>query len=167
MSPTAWKGVSTISTDASVGPGPEDETPLQTALKRSVAALKAEEVPFALAGGYALWVHGAPEPVHDVDLVVAEPDVPRAAEVLAAAGFSIERPPEDWLFKAWLEESLVDVLHRVNGVPVTSEEVGQGVVEDISHEGLRMLLREPPAVMADLPAPAQSEPVEPPAAAAE
>jgi acetyl-CoA carboxylase carboxyl transferase subunit beta len=34
---------------------------------------------------------------------------------------------------------------------------------------LRMLLREPPAVMADLPAPApaQSEPVEPPAAAAE
>ncbi len=32
---------------------------------------------------------------------------------------------------------------------------------------LRMLLREPPAVMADLPAPAQSVPVEPPAAAAE
>jgi acetyl-CoA carboxylase carboxyl transferase subunit beta len=31
---------------------------------------------------------------------------------------------------------------------------------------LRMLLREPPAVMADLPAPAQSEPVAPPAAAA-
>jgi acetyl-CoA carboxylase carboxyl transferase subunit beta len=31
---------------------------------------------------------------------------------------------------------------------------------------LRMLLREPPAVMADLPAPAQSEPVAPPTAAA-
>ena len=45
---------------------------LRDALKRSAAALKADGVPFALGGGYALWVHGAPEPDHDVDLVVAE-----------------------------------------------------------------------------------------------
>ena len=48
------------------------EPALRAALKRSAAALKADDVPFALAGSYALWVHGAPEPDHDVDLVVAE-----------------------------------------------------------------------------------------------
>ena len=37
--------------------------------------MKRDGVPFALAGGYALWAHGAPEPDHDVDLLVAEPDV--------------------------------------------------------------------------------------------
>ena len=59
-----------------------------------------------------------PEGEHDVDLVVAEPDVESAADCLAAAGFEIERPPEDWLFKAHLDGAMVDVLHRLAGEPV-------------------------------------------------
>src|SRR3954471_12315864 len=91
---------------------------LRAALKRAASALKADGTPFALGGSYALWVHGGPEPEHDVDIVVAEQDADRAAEVLAAAGFTIERPPEDWLFKATVDDAMVDVLHRLNGVPV-------------------------------------------------
>jgi hypothetical protein len=96
----------------------EAQDRLRAALKRATSALKAEGPPFALGGSYALWVHGAPEPDHDVDIVVAEPDADRAAEVLAGAGFVVERPPEDWLFKATLDDAMVDVLHRLNGVPV-------------------------------------------------
>jgi hypothetical protein len=44
--------------------------------------------------------------------------VEAAVTTLADAGFVIERPPEDWLFKARAGDVLVDVLHRVNGVPV-------------------------------------------------
>jgi hypothetical protein len=95
-----------------------EPTPLREALKRSTSALKADGVPFALAGGYALWVHGAPESAHDVDLVVDEQDVEPAAASLEKAGFTIERPPEDWLFKAYLDGAMVDVLHRLNGVSV-------------------------------------------------
>ncbi|KQY08072.1 hypothetical protein ASD37_08935 [Mycobacterium sp. Root135] len=73
---------------------------LRGALKRAASAMKAAGPDFALAGSYALWVHGAPEPVHDVDFVVAEVDAGAAAETLADAGFAIERTPEDWLFKA-------------------------------------------------------------------
>ena len=91
---------------------------LREALRRAASALKAHGPPFALAGGYALWVCGAPEPVHDVDLVVTEPDTEAAATTLGKAGFSIDRTPEDWLFKACIEGAVVDVLHRVNGVPV-------------------------------------------------
>src|SRR4029453_16189155 len=100
---------------------------LRTALKVSVSALKADGIPFSLGGGYALWVHGGPEPSHDVDLVVAETDVEMAANSMAAAGLRIERPPEDWLFKAYLDDNstdameepaLVDVLHRLPGIPV-------------------------------------------------
>jgi hypothetical protein len=56
-----------------------------------------------------------------VDLVVAESDTEAAAATLGAAGFGIDRPPEDWLFKATLDGAVVDVLHRLNGVPVAAE----------------------------------------------
>jgi hypothetical protein len=110
-----------MTTDHSTGNGSSGVSPLQAALKHSTAALKADGVPFALAGGYALWVHGAPEPEHDVDVVVTEADVPAAVESLSGAGLRIVRPPEDWLFKAYLDDALVDVLHRLNGNPVSEQ----------------------------------------------
>ncbi len=102
------------------GQSASDSDRLRAALKKSASALKADAVPFALAGSYALWVHGAPESTHDVDLVVDEGTVEQAVHSLTAAGFRIERPPEDWLFKAYLDDAMVDVLHRLNGVPVSA-----------------------------------------------
>jgi len=121
------KKVPTIVEQSSSPSDTSEEPLLRTALKRSASALKADGVPFALRGGYALWVAGGPEPSHDVDLVVAETDVELAANSLAAAGLRVERPPEDWLFKAYCdpngsepaeEPALVDVLHRLGGAPV-------------------------------------------------
>jgi hypothetical protein len=122
------KKVPTIVEQSPAPSDTSDEPLLRTALKRSASALKADGVPFALGGGYALWVAGGPEPSHDVDLVVAETDVELAATSLAAAGLRVERPPEDWLFKAYCdandstepaeEPALVDVLHRLGGIPV-------------------------------------------------
>jgi hypothetical protein len=92
---------------------------LRDALKRAASALNAQGPDFALGGSYALWVFGGPEPVHDVDFVVAEPDTEKAAATLEAAGFTIERTPEDWLFKACVgDDFVIDVLHRLNGVAV-------------------------------------------------
>ncbi len=93
-------------------------TPLREALRSAASALKENGPRFALAGSYALWAYGAPEPTHDVDLVVAESDVDDAAATLSRAGFAVERPPEDWLFKARTGDTVVDVLHRLNGVRV-------------------------------------------------
>ena len=123
----------------------EAESELRSALKHSTAALKADGVPFALGGGYALWVHGAPEPVHDVDLVVAEEDVAAAVNSLDEAGFRIERPPEDWLFKAWWGKSLVDVLHKLRGVTVTPDLVA--TAEETEVLGVRIPVLPPTPIM--------------------
>jgi hypothetical protein len=104
---------------------------LREALRRAASALKAQGLRFALAGGYALWVQGAPEPVHDVDFVVAEDDVEAAATTLSAAGFTITRTPEDWLFKARADGAVVDVLHRINGVPVDAAMILAARFEDV------------------------------------
>ena len=97
---------------------PASSTPLREALRSAASALKENGPRFALAGSYALWAYGAPEPTHDVDLVVAESDVDDAVATLGKAGFAVEQPPEDWLFKARTAETVVDVLHRLNGVRV-------------------------------------------------
>lgn len=125
------------------GGSPNDR--LRAALKRSTSALKAASVPFALAGSYALWVHGAPENTHDVDLVVAEDTTEDAVGCLAEDGFRIERPPEDWLFKAYLDDAIVDVLHRLNGVPVQRAFVEDAEVHDVL--GLRIPVLAPTEVL--------------------
>jgi hypothetical protein len=118
---------------------------LRSALKRSASALKRDGVPFALAGGYALWAHGAPEPQHDVDLAVTEADVEAAVESLRAEGFTIQRPPEDWLFKACTEDALVDVLHRLQGVPVVPDLLA--TAEEHELLGLRIPVLPPTSIM--------------------
>lgn len=104
---------------------------LRDALKQATSALKQSGPAFALGGSYSLWVHGAPEPVHDVDLVVAEQDVDHAARTLGEAGFEVERTPEDWLFKAYRNDMLVDVLHRLGGVPVDAELVARAEEHEV------------------------------------
>jgi len=113
-----------------------DTPELRAALKRATSALKRDGVPFALAGSYALWVHGAPEPAHDVDLAVREDAVEAAVDSLTAAGFAIERPPEDWLFKARTEGALVDVLHRIQGDPVDADLLARA--EEFEVLGIRL-----------------------------
>jgi hypothetical protein len=113
---------------------------LQDALKRSASALKANGPEFALAGSYALWVYGGPEPDHDVDFVVAETDVEAAAATLQDAGFRVQRTPEDWLFKACVgDEFVIDVLHRLNGVPVDKRVIDSAESHDVLAIHMRVL----------------------------
>jgi Uncharacterised nucleotidyltransferase len=101
------------------------------ALKRVAVALKQAGVRFALAGGYAAWAHGAPEPAHDVDFVVAEEDVVRAETVLVEEGLRVEHAPEDWLVKVFTDGAMVDVVHRLSNVPVGSPLLNRADEQDV------------------------------------
>ena len=108
-----------------------NDKPLREALRNAASALKEHGPRFALAGSYALWAYGAPEPSHDADIVVTESDAAAAAATLGAAGFDVEHPPEDWLFKARSGQTVVDVLHRVNGVPVQEAMLDRAEQRDV------------------------------------
>jgi hypothetical protein len=100
---------------------PSERDEIRDLLKRTAVALKQGDVPFALCGGYAAWVRGAPEPDHDADFLVPEAEADRAAKVLADAGLEVQEPPEDWLVKVVSGASFVDVLWRTCGHPVEGE----------------------------------------------
>lgn len=121
---------------------------LREALKQAASALKAHGPEFALAGSYALWAYGGPEPVHDVDFVVAEQDTEAAALTLEKAGFSIDRTPEDWLFKACVDQQFViDVLHRLNGTPVDADIIT--TADELDVLAIRMRVLSPTQVITE------------------
>jgi hypothetical protein len=107
---------------------PSERDEIRDLLKRTAVALKEGDVPFALCGGYAAWVRGAPEPDHDADFLVAAGEAERAAKVLADAGLQVEDPPEDWLVKVVSGGSFVDVLWRTCGHPVKGDLIDRSEV---------------------------------------
>jgi hypothetical protein len=109
---------------------------LREALKLVGVALKEADVPFALAGSYALWARGAPEPHHDVDFVVAERDRDRVSQILADAGLQVTQPPEDWLFKVYVDEVMVDLLFRLGGAAVSRDDLAGA--EEMEVESVRL-----------------------------
>src|SRR4051794_9519431 len=96
---------------------PELDEVLDT-LKKCAAALRDAGIPYMLGGGVAAWSRGGPESVHDVDLMIKTEDADRALDTLASAGLRPERPPEEWLVKAWDEHVLVDLIYQPRGMEI-------------------------------------------------
>jgi hypothetical protein len=97
---------------------------LHDGLRMAAVALGDAGIPYALCGGYAAWARGAPEPQHDADFVIMEKDVDKARAAIAAAGLDVRDPAENWLFKAYHQDALIDVLFRMCG-----EQVDPGIFE--------------------------------------
>ena len=114
----------------------DDQARLREALKTVAVALKEGGVPFALAGGYALWARGAPEPHHDVDFALAEEDRDRAGAVLAERGLDVVQPPEDWLVKVFVDGAMVDLLFRMQQSAITHEDLADA--DELEVESVRM-----------------------------
>jgi hypothetical protein len=84
-------------------------------------ALKKAGIPFALAGGYAVYARGGPPSVHDTDFFLREEDVAKAVAALTEAGLTHEECAEDWLVKVFHDSRLVDLIYQMNGRPVDLE----------------------------------------------
>jgi hypothetical protein len=95
-------------------------------MKRAAATLRDHDIPFVLAGSLAVYARGGPETDHDVDFVLAPRDAERALEVLSAAGWRTEVPPEGWLYKVYDEnDAMIDLIYAPNN---TAPEVVEQIV---------------------------------------
>jgi hypothetical protein len=95
--------------------------PLADALRKAVAALRDAHVPFVLGGSLAAWARGGPEPQHDLDLMLKPADAEAALGVLQRAGMRTEHPPEEWLYKAWHGDVMIDLIFMPSGLEMTDE----------------------------------------------
>ena len=116
---------------------PSDEqqfADIEHALKRAAAALRDAGIPFLLGGSLASWARGGPQTRHDLDLILKPEDAERALETLQQAGMRPERPPEDWLFKAWDGDTLIDLIYCPKGLQVDDDLIARG--EELSVLGM-------------------------------
>jgi hypothetical protein len=95
-------------------------------MKVTIAALREADVRFMLGGSMAVWARGGPEPDKDLDLMVDPDQAEAALDALAGAGMRVERPPEEWLYKAWHDEVLIDLIFSPSGLELTDEVFARG-----------------------------------------
>jgi predicted nucleotidyltransferase len=91
----------------------EAEETFRSVLSDAVEAIEQEEIPYVLIGGLATAAYGRPRPTKDVDFLVRLDDTDRTIKALEKAGFESEDPDEEWLHKAFKNDILVDVIHRI------------------------------------------------------
>ena len=110
--------------------------PISETLRKAAATLREAGIPFLLGGSLAFWARGGKETVNDLDLMVKPEDAEAALDALAAAGMRTERPPEDWLFKAWDGDVLVDLIFAPSGIEITEGVITRG--EELEVAAVRM-----------------------------
>jgi hypothetical protein len=99
---------------------------LTESLKRAVAALEGQGVPYLLGGGLGCWARGGPPSSNDIDLMIKREDAERAQEALAEAGMRPETPPEQWLRKAWDGDILIDLIYEPSGMRIDDGVIARG-----------------------------------------
>ncbi|MGN6201423.1 MAG: nucleotidyltransferase [Solirubrobacterales bacterium] len=109
---------------------------LTDSLKRSIAVLERQEIPYVLGGGLGCWARGGPPSSNDIDLMLKPEDAERAQEALAEAGMRPETPPEQWLRKAWDGDILIDLIYEPSGMTVDDEVIARG--EKMSVEAMEI-----------------------------
>jgi hypothetical protein len=108
-------------------------------LKKAAAALRDAEIPYLVAGGVASWVRGGPSTDHDLDFLIKPSDADRALEVLKEAGLRPEIPPEEWLYKAWDGDTLVDLIFCPAGLDVDDELIERGEEREVEAMTMRVM----------------------------
>jgi Uncharacterised nucleotidyltransferase len=119
--------------------GNNDLNGMVATLKRAAAALRDAEIPFLVAGGVASWVRGGPATDHDLDFIVKPEDAERALTALVETGLRPERPPEEWLFKAFDGDVMIDLIFRPAGLEVTDEVIERGEEREVDAMTMRVM----------------------------
>jgi predicted nucleotidyltransferase len=121
----------------------EDFDAMLRTLKKAAEALREAGVPFILGGGLAAWARGGPESDDDLDLMVKPDNAEEALDILAAAGMRPERPPEEWLYKAWdVNGVLVDLIFEPVGMPIGDEMLERAEELEVEAVGMRVMALE-------------------------
>lgn len=115
----------------------EGSAPAEQLLKAMMdvaAVLRNAEVPYLLAGSFAVWARGGPAHDTDLDFAIKPADVDRAVDALEAAGMERKPTPEEWLRKVCDGDVQVDLIYNPAGLEIDDEVLERG--DDIEVNGM-------------------------------
>ena len=97
-------------------------------------ALRDAEVPYLLAGSFAVWARGGPAHTTDLDFAIKPDDVGRAVGALVGAGMEEKPTPEEWLRKVWDGDVQIDLIFNPAGLEIDHATMERG--DDIEVNGM-------------------------------
>lgn len=92
-------------------------------LTETVATLEDNGVAYVLMGGIGSASHGRPRWTHDIDVFLRPEDAKRTLLALESRGFEVEETYPDWLFKAFKNDVMVDLIFKSSGGILLDEEM--------------------------------------------
>lgn len=112
-------------------------------LGETMDALERAGVEHVLMGGIASTGLGRPRWTHDIDVFVRPAGAETALDALAKAGFDTERTNAAWLYKAFKQGVLVDVIfHSTGGFYLDDEMLARAVQREFMGHRVRLIAPE-------------------------
>ena len=118
-----------------------DETFVRV-LREAVEAVDRAGYAFLVLGGLASSLVGRPRWTHDIDFLVRPDDARDVLEALRGAGFTTEETDPIWIYKAFKNDVMVDVIFMVMGGIYLDDEMQSRSIER-DYEGLRLRIPSP------------------------
>ncbi|MBU6374753.1 MAG: nucleotidyltransferase [Bdellovibrionales bacterium] len=94
---------------------PELSERFDRVLQAVVDALEPTSIPYLFIGGVASGGLGRPRSTADIDILIRPEDRERVLQALKASGFETEKTDPIWLYKAFQEGILVDIIFKSKG----------------------------------------------------
>lgn len=111
-------------------------------LREAVETIDRAGYPFLVLGGLASSLVGRPRWTHDIDFLVRPDDARDVLEALRGAGFTTEETDPVWIYKAFKDDVMVDVIFMVMGGIYLDDEMQSRSVER-DYQDLRLRLPSP------------------------
>lgn len=112
------------------------------ALFSALDALEEAQVSYAVIGGIAVTGLGRPRSTQDIDVFVRPEDAEAVLDLLSRHGFKTEQTYPTWLFKAFKDDVLVDIIFRSEGGFYFDDEMRERAVK-INYHGRQVRIVSP------------------------
>jgi hypothetical protein len=124
-----------------------DDATFLRVLAETSEVLAGSGYPYAFMGGLASTVLGRERWTHDVDLIIRPQDARGVLRALAKAGYATEERDQSWLYKAYRDDIMVDLIFRIiapgfAGAITLDDEMHARVREGVFH-GVRLAVISP------------------------
>lgn len=91
------------------------EDTFRQVFEAAIGGVEAARIPYLLIGGVGSASLGRPRWTRDIDILVAPVDADRTLEALERAGFETEKTNEHWIYKATMDDIVVDLIFKAMG----------------------------------------------------
>ena len=111
-------------------------------LREAVETVEQTGYPFLVLGGLASSIVGRPRWTHDIDFLVRPDDARDVLGALRGAGFTTEETDPVWIYKAFKDDVMVDIIFMVMGGIYLDDKMRAHSIER-DYNGLRLRIPSP------------------------